>query len=65
MAGPNVTDWPLLSITAPPARTLTLVRPLTKSLAAPVAGIPAGWYDLTLQGTAGSGVAFARGLYLA
>lgn len=25
----------------------------------------AGWYDLTLQGTAGSGVAFARGLYLA
>jgi hypothetical protein len=26
---------------------------------------PAGWYDLTLQGTAGSGTAFARGLYLA
>ena len=25
----------------------------------------AGWYDLTLQGTAGSGTAFARGLYLA
>jgi hypothetical protein len=25
----------------------------------------AGWYDLTLQGTAGSGIAFARGLYLA
>ena len=26
--------------------------------------LAAGWYDLILQGTAGSGVAFARGLYL-
>jgi hypothetical protein len=26
--------------------------------------LAAGWYDLILQGTVGSGVAFARGLYL-
>ena len=36
----------------------------TEPLAAPAA-VPAGWYDITLQGTAGSGTAFARGLYLA
>ena len=51
--GPAVAAW---------TRTGTLG---TQPLAASVAGIPAGWYDLTLQGTAGSGVAFARGLYLA
>lgn len=53
LGGPAVATW---------TRTGTLG---TQPLAAPVAGIPAGWYDLTLQGTAGSGVAFARGLYLA
>jgi hypothetical protein len=50
--GPAVAAW---------TRTGTLGA---QPLAAPAA-VVAGWYDLTLQGTAGSGVAFARGLYLA
>ncbi len=70
IGGNNVADSTTLSlipITGGPAlATWTTIGTLS---VATVLGPPfilvAGWYDLTLQGTAGSGTAFARGLYLA
>jgi hypothetical protein len=69
IGGALVGDTTVLTLTpiagGPAAVTWTRVGTLgLEPLAAPPVTVAAGWYDITLQGTAGSGTAFARGLYL-
>lgn len=70
IGGSAIGDSTTLSLVAigggPALATWTISGTLgVATVAGPPVVIPAGWYDLTLQGTAGSGAAFARGLYLA
>jgi len=67
--GSLVTDTSVLTIvpSGGGAAQVTFTRTGTigsQTITAGGAILAAGWYDLILQGTAGSGVAFARGLYL-
>ena len=67
--GSLVTDTSVLTIVPAGggAAQVTFTRAGTIGSQAYTAGgaiLAAGWYDLILQGTVGSGVAFARGLYL-
>ena len=70
IGGSAIGDSTTLSLVAigggPALATWTISGTLgVATVAGPPVVIPAGWYDLTLQETANSGVAFARGLYLA
>ncbi len=67
--GSLVTDTSVLTIVpsggGPAEVTFTRTGTIgSQTITAGGAILAAGWYDLILQGTAGSGVAFARGLYL-